>query len=253
MNKKSLTIGLCAAAVAATLSAQEAAVYPGSSSYYVGSNEPGMELSIGFGLMDLDKDRTGIDEDGFALLMDFRFNIPSSIVDFELRTYGGAFSFDDGYGPFVTDLNGKNDGKFYLENQDYSIFGLSFAMLANMNRAGAVNPYVGVGLLVEGWDYTTDVFVSDGRHYSWPYTVSEDDSGVTFVARAGIDFRLDACYLRLDASYLGEIYDADDGGQFDLYADIGFYVTQNVRIDAFCDYFTEYKSFIGTLGITLAF
>ena len=252
MNKKSLAIGLCAAAVTATLSAQEIVTYPSSNSYFVGSNEPKMEFSVGFGLMNLDKERTGIDEDGFALSLDFRFNIPSSIIDFELRSYSSIFDFDDGYDSFVTDLSGKNDGKFYLKNQEYSIAGLSFAVLANMNRDGAVNPYVGVGLLVEGCDYEADVYPVGGRHY-YPYTVSEDDSGVTFVARAGVDFRLDACYLRLDASYLGEIYDTDDGGQFDLYADLGFYVTRNVRIDAFLDYFTEYKSLVGTLGVTFAF
>ena len=93
------------------------------------------------------------------------------------------------------------------------------------------------------------------RHYDARMVIplTWDEDGVTFLLRAGLDIRADLLYARFDASYIGEIYDEDDGGQFLLSGDVGFHLVPQVRLDFFGHYFTEYKSFYVGIGATVAF
>ena len=94
----------------------------------------------------------------------------------------------------------------------------------------------------------------EGTHYGWrhhAYHDDWDDDGITFLLRAGLDLRLDIVYVRFDASYIGEIYDEDDQGQFLLSGDLGCQILPMLRLDCFGHYFTEYKSYYVGVGATV--
>ena len=219
---------------------------------------PNLEVAFGLGAMELDKDRTGIDDTGFGLNMGIRFGADTLPIGAEWRIYGGTFSIDD----FEDTVSyGKNrDVEVYCDNVDYSIVGTDFSLLVNLNRGGVVNPYIGAGFLYEETSLEADVYYEGdlyardrhGRHYHRSYYEEWDEDGVTFLLRAGLDIRADLLYARFDASYIGEIYDEDDGGQFLLSGDVGFHIIPVVRLDFFGHYFTEYKSFYVGIGATVA-
>ena len=56
---------------------------------------PNLEIAFGLGAMELDKDRTGIDDTGFGLNMGIRFTAETLPIGAEWRLYGGGFSLDD--------------------------------------------------------------------------------------------------------------------------------------------------------------
>lgn len=219
---------------------------------------PNLEISFGLGAMELDKDRTGIDDTGVGLNLGIRFGAETLPIGAEWRLYGGAFSLDDMEYPVPY---GKNKQvNVYCEDCEYSIAGTDLSILVNLNRNGPVNPYFGVGFLYEQVTAEADVYL-DRTHYAWDsygwynryaYHAEWDDDGVTFLFRAGLDLRLDFFYARIDASYIGEIYDQDDHGQVLLSGDVGFHFTPRFRTDLFGHYFTEYKSFYAGIGVTVA-
>ncbi len=218
---------------------------------------PNLEMSFGLGAMQLDKDRTGIDDTGFGLNMGIRFGAETLPIGAEWRLYGGAFSLDDMEYPVPY---GKNkNAEVYCDDCEYSIAGTDFSLLFNLDRNGPVNPYVGVGFLYEVATMEADVYYEDDYrrdHYGWlhhhAYREDWDEDGITFLLRVGLDLRLDIVYARFDANYIGEIYDEDDGGQFLLSGDLGVYVLPRLRIDLFGHYFTEYKSYYIGIGATVA-
>ena len=212
---------------------------------------PNGEISFGFGVMELDKDRTGIDDAGFGLNMGIRFGADSLPIGAEWRLYGGTFYLDDGVYT-VSDGRGHTY-EVYCEDSEYSMVGTDFSLLANFDRNGPVNPYLGVGFLYENTMFDADVY--EGTNYGWRHNPHHDDweeDGITFLLRAGLDLRLDIVYVRFDASYIGEIYDEDDGGQFLLSGDLGVHILPMLRLDVFGHYFTEYKSYYIGIGATVA-
>ena len=212
---------------------------------------PNGEISFGFGVMELDKDRTGIDDAGFGLNMGIRFGADSLPIGAEWRLYGATFYLDDGVYT-VPDSRGRTY-EVYCEDSEYSIAGTDFSLLVNFDRNGPVNPYLGVGFLYEYTMFEADVY--EGNNYGWrrhPHHDDWEEDGITFLLRAGLDLRLDIVYVRFDASYIGEIYDEDDGGQFLLSGDLGVHILPMLRLDVFGHYFTEYKSYYIGIGATVA-
>ncbi len=246
--KKTTLIAVALSACALSLPVQAALANGGA---------PNLEMSLGLGAMELDKDRTGVDDTGFGLNMGVRFGAETLPIGAEWRFYGGGFSLDD---KTYSVPYGKNkNAEVYCDDCEYSIAGTDFSLLVNLDRNGPVNPYLGVGFLYEVTTMEADVYYEgDYRrdYYGWyhhhVYREDWDEDGVTFLLRAGLDLRLDIVYARFDASYIGEIYDEDDGGQFLLSGDLGVYVVPMVRIDFFGHYFTEYKSYYIGIGATVA-
>ncbi len=213
---------------------------------------PNLEVSFGLGAMELDKDRTGIDDTGFGLNMGIRFGADTLPIGAEWRLYGGSFSLDDAE---YTVPYGKNENaNVYLDDCEYSVAGTDFSILVNFDRNGPVNPYIGAGFLYESVTFEADVYDDAHRYgrHRFHYHEDWDEDGVTFLLRAGLDLRLDIFYARFDASYIGEIYDEDDQGQFLLSGDLGIHLIPMVRLDLFGHYFTEYESFYIGIGATVA-
>ena len=213
---------------------------------------PNFEFAFGVGAMKLDKDRTGIDDTGFGLNMGIRFGADTLPIGAEWRLYGGGFSLDDGEYNINDERNHSYD--LYCDDCEYTIAGTDFSILLNLDHDGPVNPYVGAGFLYEEATFEADVYEGNSR-YGWrrhPYHEEWDEDGATFLVRAGIDLRLNPLYARFDASYIGEIYDTDDGGQFLLSGDLGIHLLPQVRLDCFGHYFTEYKSYYVGIGATVA-
>ncbi len=212
---------------------------------------PNFEFAFGFGAMKLDKDRTGIDDTGIGLNMGIRFGAETLPIGAEWRLYGGGFSLDDGEYSFSDGRNRQYD--LYYEDCEYSIVGTDFSLLVNFDRKGPINPYVGAGFLYESATLEADIY--DGHyhgHHRRYYHEDWDEDGATFLVRAGVDLRLNPVYVRFDASYIGEIYDTDDQGQFLLSGDLGVHLSPQIRFDCFGHYFTEYKSYYIGIGATLA-
>ena len=217
---------------------------------------PNLEMSFGLGAMELDKDRTGIDDTGVGLNLGIRFGAETLPIGAEWRLYGGAFALDDmEYAvPY-----GNRQVNVYCEDCTYSLAGTDFSILLNINRNGPVNPYLGVGFLYEQVTAEADLRLGRTNYaldpYGWynryAYHAEWDDDGVTFLFRAGLDLRFDFFYARFDANYIGEIYDQDDKGQVLLSGDVGFHFTPRFRVDLFGHYFTEYKSFNVGIGATV--
>ena len=218
---------------------------------------PNLEMSFGLGAMELDKDRTGIDDTGFGLNFGLRFGAETLPLGAEWRVYGGSFAIDDM--EFTVPYGRDRNARVYCEDCDYTIAGTDFSLLVNLDRNGPINPYFGVGFLYEQVTVDADVYYArhyDRDYYGWyhPHAYHEewDEDGVTFLFRAGLDLRVNPIYARFDASYIGEIYDIDDGGQFLLSGDLGVHILPQVRLDVFGHYFTEYKSFYVGIGATVA-
>ena len=215
---------------------------------------PDFEFAFGLGAMELDEGRTGIDKGGVGVNVGIRFGSDATPLGVEWRLYGASFSLaDNEYS--VQDGRGRTYD-VYCEDCEYSIAGTDFSLLVNFNHSGVVNPYLGVGFLYEECRFDADVY--EGNHYGWrhhPYHDDWEEDGVTYLLRAGLDIRANLVYLRVDAGYIGEIYDIDDKGQFLLTGDLGVYFIPTVpalRADVFGHYFTEYKSFYIGVGVTLA-
>lgn len=211
---------------------------------------PNLEINFGIGVMELDKDRTGIDDNtGVGCNMGIRFAIPTIPIGGEWRIYGGSFELDDG--EYSLPVGQGRTYDFYCDDCEYTIAGTDFSLLVNLNHEGVVNPYVGVGFLYEQTTFEADVYEGNNygrRHH--PYHEDWDEDGATFLVRAGLDVRAYIVYARLDASYIGEVYD-DDEGQFLLSGDLGIHIVPEVRLDCFGHYFTEYKSFYIGFGATI--
>ena len=239
--------------IAATALTVCAFSFPAHAQDAASGQAPKLEINFGLGVMELDKGKTGIDDNtGAGLNLGVRFTAPNMPIGAEWRLYAGSFDLDDGEYSLPGD-EGRNYG-FYCDDCEFSIVGTDFSLLANFNRDGIVNPYVGAGFLYEQSSLEADVHESDyyGRHHRHHYHEEWDEDGVTFLVRAGLDIRADVLYVRLDASYIGEIYDDDDKGQFLLSGDLGAYILPNVRLDLFGHYFTEYESYYIGVGATFA-
>ena len=228
---------------------------PGRAAAQETAKAPGYEFTLGLGVMQLDKDRTGIDDNtGVGLNMGIRFAAPNLPIGAEWRLHGGSFSLDDGEYTFDDDRLGSYS--VYCDDCSYSIAGTDFSLLVNLNRKGVVNPYFGAGFLYERASIEADVY--DGNyhgHHRRHYHEEWDEDGVTFLARAGLDIRADFLYARFDAGYIGKIYDTDEDNQVMLSGDLGFYLFPSVpslRLDFFGHYFTEYKSFYAGVGLGVA-
>ena len=214
------------------------------------SSAPEWEIAFGVGSMELDKGRVGFDESGMGLNLGVRFSDTSTPVDAEWRLYGATFSMNDAVYSVPDDRGHTYD--VYCNDCEYTVLGSDFSLLANFNRGGVLNPYLGVGFLYEGSRFEADVYEGN-YHYGWPRHPEADweAHGWTYLFRAGADVRSDLIYARLDASYIGEIYDGDDNGQILFSGDFGFYFCPQVRADVFGHYFTEYKSFYIGVGLTV--
>ncbi len=226
-------------------------VIPSASAAEPGS-APMLEIAVGIGAMELDKNHTGIDDNtGFGLNMGIRFSAATLPIGAEWRIYGGSFSIDDSdcalpagnYGPY----------EFHCDDCDYTITGTDFSLLFNFNHGGILSPYVGAGFLFESTTLSADVHMKESgswrhyrRHEEW------DEDGITFLARAGLDLRTGLLYARFDAGFIGEIYDSDDSNQFIVSGDVGIGLVPSVRLDCFGHYFTEYKSFYIGIGATVS-
>ena len=210
---------------------------------------PDWEIALGIGTMELDKGRVGVNDSGMALNLGVRFSDSSTPIDAELRFYGTSSSLNDGVYTVPDDRGHTYD--VYCNDCDYTIIGTDFSLLANFNREGVLNPYLGVGFIYEGSRFAADIYEGN-YHYGWPRHPEADweEHGATYLLRAGVDFRAAPFYARLDVSYIGAIYDDDDNGQLYLSGDLGVHFCPEVRADVFGHYFTEYESFYLGVGLT---
>lgn len=220
-------------------------------------NAPTMELAVGYGAMQVDDSRLNLDEDGHAWNASFRYRLPESPFDIDIRMFKAKFEHDKLHNEAypVTEkylFEKENPGCSYLPQCD-DITGSSFQLVFNFAKDELFNPYLAAGMVFHRIR-NSSYFVKSKYHYPYleptPYDYSED--GVTFVGRVGADIRWNYFYSRLEAGYMGEIYDSDDGGQFEIVTTVGFYLCEGLRVDLNASYYTEYESLLTTAGLCLA-
>ena len=143
-----------------------------------------------------------------------------------------------------------------------SAYGGSAQLWWNFRRSAVINPYIAVGAMYEKEEFETDYAYSQRflMTYKWLASswkssgygrMEDNDDGVAFVGRVGVEFSPDPFYARLEASYVSELY--EDDAQAELSAMIGAKVTNNIRIDLSGSYFTDWKEYYVCAGFSVLF
>lgn len=187
----------------------------------------------------------------------FELNILSQeyLPGLNLRVYGSDTTFDSiyEYGYLST-----------AELTDWSLrtLGGSLAITYNLNQNGVISPYIAAGIMYE--ESEEEAYISSSA-YVWGlwgykkiydyYDLNTQDDGVTYIVRCGADVNYYSLAARFEGSLLGKVYDDyyDEEQQFELLAIIGWNITDWLRIEVAYDYFTEWKEYYLTGGITLRY
>lgn len=212
------------------------------------ANVPTFEFGFGVGVATIDENPLG-DTTGGAAGFGARWNIKDTPVGLELRCSAESFELDDlAYAdPGLGRWNGVYLDDGWLTKSDGSL-----QVLFSLARENIVSPYVALGF------YFADVEVEYEAH-AGPFHSDFSDSidGGAFVARLGIDIRADIFYGRAEVSYVGDVFDDEDGiedsAQVEVFADFGVYLCDNIRIDLFGDYGADAKNLVTAFGLTFAF
>lgn len=176
----------------------------------------------------------------------FELNILSQeyLPGLNLRVYGSDTTFNDLLDSYSLTFNEKQ-----------SNYGGSLTLTYSFNNEGIVSPYFALGAMCEYFEYEYDINFL-GSWYGFSSSRWEDD-GVTYIIRCGANLNYYSLFARFEGSLFGEVYKesfiGDDGHQFELLAVVGCYITDWLRIEVAYDYFTEWKEYYLTGGITLRY
>ena len=222
------------------------------------SATPMTSLSARFGYMGF---REGIFDDGLAGQVEFKMPIEESDFDFVVRGHYAFAETDDG--ETFYSIKSFSYGQWRLlkivamENCKETIYGGSAQIQYNFRRSKLVNPYIAGGVMFERTDFEYDLGslfgarpTSDdnaGRHRKG------DEDGFAIVGRVGVEFNPDPFYARLEAAFVSEIYEEDDGRQIEFNAIVGAKITDSFRLDVAGTRFTDWKEYYITAGVTFLF
>ncbi len=260
MKKSHLVVAYLATALAvASLQAQEP--MPTSEGAVteppVKSTSSMTSLSARFGYMGF---REGFLDDGLVGQVEFKMPIDESDFDFVVRGHYAVAETDDG--KTVRSVQTYRYGQWYvmrvttMENCEETVYGGSAQIQYNFKRNESVNPYIAGGVMFErtAFEYDLGYFGSRpassdnaGRHQKG------DEDGFAIVGRVGVEFNPDPFYARLEAAFVSEIYEEDDGRQIEFNAIVGAKITDSIRIDVAGTRFTDWKEYYITAGLTYLF
>ena len=217
-------------------------------------------FSARFGYMGF---RGGFFDDGLVGQVEFKTSLDESDFDFVVRGHYAFAETDDG--ETVYSIKSYSYGQWRIikvsamENCEETVYGGSAQIQYNFKRNATVNPYIAAGVMFERTDFEYDrgyLFGARpasssgdnaGRHQKG------DEDGFAIVARAGLEFNSDPFYARIEAAFVSEIYEEDDGRQFEFNAIVGVKITDAIRLDVAGTRFTDWKEYYLTAGLTFLF
>ena len=217
-------------------------------------------FSARFGYMGF---RGGFFDDGLVGQVEFKTSLDESDFDFVVRGHYAFAETDDG--ETVYSIKSYSYGQWRIikvaamENCEETVYGGSAQIQYNFNRNATVNPYIAAGVMFERTDFEYDRgYLFGARPASSLGDNAErhqkgDEDGFAIVARAGLEFNSDPFYARIEAAFVSEIYEEDDGRQFEFNAIVGAKITDTIRLDVAGTRFTDWKEYYLTAGLTFLF
>lgn len=281
MNKRTaIATGIClTAGMALAQSNTDGSVFSDSGIINKGSNSSfesnvimegvdshSSSFSIKFGYHNW-KDTEDVDT-SYGAQAELRIAIAESPLDFLLRTHYANVEYDD----YV--IRYSDDYRYYsarvhessatlISEREQQCYGGSLQLLFNFQRGESINPYVAAGAMYEKSKYEYDWGTLTynrmsllGLSASW-YDInkghsSDSDDGTAFVGRLGLDMDFSPIYGRIEAAYLTKMY-REGKSQCELNAILGVKVTDSLRVDLSGTYFTDWKEYYITAGLTYLF
>ena len=228
-------------------------------------NSPVVSFSVRAGLHDW-KDSRFVDK-SWGAQGEMRFAFPETPLDIVLRGHYATVDYEDTHStyanayPYRGTRVGEIDVVQYY-NAEQSAFGGSLQLQWNFAREDLVNPYVAAGGMYEKSEFHSDYLRTRNglMTYKWLATswsdsyrgrIDEDDDGWAFVGRLGTEIAPSPFYLRLEMSWVSELYDDDAQAEFGAIA--GVDATENARFDVAGTYFSDWKEYYISAGLTLSF
>ena len=217
-------------------------------------------FSARFGYMGF---RGGFFDNGLAGQVEFKTSLDESDLDFVVRGHY-AFAKTD-KGETVRSVRTYSLGQWRvfrivaMENCEETVYGGSAQIQYNFNRNASMNPYIAAGLMYERTDFEYDLGYLFGAR---PASSSDDNAdrhrkgdedGFAIVGRVGVEFNPDPFYIRLEAAFVSEIYEEDDGRQIEFNGIVGTKITDSIRLDVAGTRFTDWKEYYITAGLTYLF
>ena len=219
-------------------------------------------ISVRFGYHDW-KDSTAIDNN-YGLQAEIRIALGDTPLDIDLRGHYANVEYDD-FVYYGTDAFRYYSSHVYqnyavtVSDDERQLYGGSAQLLWNFRRGEFLNPYLAAGVMYERdeEEYDWALVVKNRMTLSYLSTTWYDvlrgrekksDDGTAFVGRVGLETDIDLFYARLEAAYVTELY--DDDAQFELNGIIGIKASDSLRIDLAGTYFTEWKEYYVTAGLT---
>ncbi len=195
--------------------------------------------------------REGFLDDGLAGQIEFKMPIDESDFDFVVRGHYAFAETDDG--KTVRSVQTYSYGQWrvfriiVMENCKETVYGGSAQIQYNFRRNELVNPYIAGGVMFERTEFEYDIRGTTRRHQKG------DEDGFAIVGRVGVEFNPDPFYARLEAAFVSEIYEEDDGQQIEFNAIVGVKITDSLRLDVAGTRFTDWKEYYITAGLTYLF
>lgn len=226
---------------------------------------PVASFSLRAGLHDW-KDSKFVDK-SWGAQGEMRLALWETPVDVVLRGHYATVDYEDTYSVYANAYpyraaRVRETGVVQYYNSEESGFGGSLQLQWNFARADIVNPYAAAGAMYEKTEYRTDYLATKNSlmTYKWLASswsssyhgrIEDDDDGWAFAGRLGVEIAPSPFYLRLEVSWLSELYHSDS--QAELEAIAGVNAAENVRFDISGSYFTDWKEYYLAAGLTLSF
>ena len=195
-----------------------------------------------------------------------RLPIPGYPLDVVLRGHYAKTDYED-HGALFSDVYGYYDATVYSEgvlvisNEKQTGYGGSLQIQWNLGTNDFVNPYIAAGVMYEQYEVKHDLEYTEANRmtlgwlstswleeYAWEEKVK--DHGSAFVGRVGVELFPNPMYFRAEASWVSELY--EDDAQAELEAIGGINLSPNVRLDIAGTYYTEWKDYYVTAGLTFS-
>lgn len=232
------------------------------------SSQGGVRFSLRAGVHDW-KDSKFIDT-SYGIQGEINIELGDTPFDLNIRGFYQKTKYEDTYGVgYDYDFYGIALVEYatYAEYIDYSAtgYGGSAQLKWNILKGEAINPYIAIGAMFEKNEIEYDEYILVASQYSglfgykrnylddYYYEVKESEDGITFAARFGLELDYNLLYARFEIAAIGEIYDNDDSIQAEISGVAGINITEELRIEAAANYFSEWEEYYLTGGISIGF
>ena len=224
-------------------------------------------FSFGIGVFDSDDPAflvaPGKVDTGFEVNGEFRIHIPDTPLHFTVRGYYATADLRHGaihgytrYGEYI---------EISVNGGDFSQYGASAELRCDLFKADTLCVYISAGGLYDKAEAEVEAsyyYENPYARYSWyryDYIESEnkgDDDGFGFIGHLGVEWIfLNDFYLNAEIGGMSKIYDeyTDGKAQADIRGVLGYWCSDNGRIDLYARYLTEWEALHAGAQVTFSF